>query len=393
MAKNLESARNERNASAENADHPNHSISSATPRDGQPSGTSSSFSSSLFVGDGQSRDISSTNEDSSSGGPQPSSSNNAEPGSEEQVAPVPQSPVISDDVDTRDTPAAKPKRGPNAGTVAKRFYRNGNGNNVKIDSLVGKRLARLPAQRNPEPRDRTHKPNMKRRGNVEAMLVQVAGEEPHHACRNCRKGHGPWARCVIMEGSLCGSCANCWYNACGSRCTFHDSKTKYETTSHHQPPQATSPNALPLGPYPPQPPFHQAPGPSASPLMPTYAPPPIPAYPPPPPPMPSYPPPPPVQSYPPPHPIPMQQPAGAPGPYSAPIGRQLLSRFAHWNISASTAEAVAQACTLDPRERSHARVQAAAEELGMLIADHAQQFGDEPDTYPSPAPVALMAPD
>jgi hypothetical protein len=58
------------------------------------------------------------------------------------------------------------------------------------------------------------------------MLVQVAGDEAEQACKSCRKGHGPWTRCVVLEGSLCGSCANCWYNACGSRCTFHGKSTR-----------------------------------------------------------------------------------------------------------------------------------------------------------------------
>ncbi|VUC34262.1 unnamed protein product [Clonostachys rosea] len=348
------------------------------PRKGQQSAKSGRHSSpGLFVSDAGLLSISSSGQDSSSGGPltppegfQFSSENIREPGFGEQVPPAgPQPSPVSDDVDTSNLQPAKtnPKRGPAAGAVAKRFYSNGNGNNVRIDSSVGKRLARLPAQRDPEHRDRTHKPNLKRRGNVEAMLVQVAGEEPARACKSCRKGHGPWTKCVVLEGSLCGSCANCWYNACGSRCTFHDSKAKYETTSYnqssyHQPPQPPLP---PPGPYPAIPSYVQVPGPSASPPVPTYQTPPTP--------MPQGPP---------------------PNPYPVPshLKSHLLHHFVQWGVSDAVAQGVAQGANRGPVERSITRVQAAAEELGMKIAEHTEIFGDYASHHPPPGPVPMNVP-
>lgn len=92
---------------------------------------------------------------------------------------------------------------------------------LKIDSALCKRLAKEPAQREPEQRRLDQKINIERRSNVEALLAQICGKEPPKPCKNCHKGHGPWTTCVVLEGQLCGSCTNCWFNASGSRCTFH----------------------------------------------------------------------------------------------------------------------------------------------------------------------------
>lgn len=117
---------------------------------------------------------------------------------------------------------SKPKRNMLAITVAKRVFRElYSHGSLNLDSTVSKRLSSLVAKRNPEPRDRSHRPNLQRRGNVEAMLAQITGQVARNPCKSCRKGHGPWSECVVLDGNLCGSCANCWYNACGSRCTYH----------------------------------------------------------------------------------------------------------------------------------------------------------------------------
>ncbi len=49
----------------------------------------------------------------------------------------------------------------------------------------------------------------------------VSGQRTASQCKNCHKGHGPWNDCVVVDGQMCGSCANCWFNASGSRCSFH----------------------------------------------------------------------------------------------------------------------------------------------------------------------------
>lgn len=92
---------------------------------------------------------------------------------------------------------------------------------VKIDSTLCRRLAGEVARRQPTQRRGDQKLNIERRSNVEAVLAHVTGIVAPQPCKNCRKGHGPWTECVVYGGQMCGSCANCWYNASGSRCTFH----------------------------------------------------------------------------------------------------------------------------------------------------------------------------
>lgn len=95
------------------------------------------------------------------------------------------------------------------------------GDEVKIDSALCKKLAGESALREPTQRRHDQKLNMERRSNVEALLAHVTGELAPRPCKNCHKGHGPWTQCVIYDGQMCGSCSNCWFNASGSRCTFH----------------------------------------------------------------------------------------------------------------------------------------------------------------------------
>jgi 3-dehydrosphinganine reductase len=94
-------------------------------------------------------------------------------------------------------------------------------NDINIDSALGKRLAREPGLRMAVQRRNEQILNLKRRSNVEALLAHVTGTVTASPCKNCHKGHGPWNLCVVVDGQMCGSCANCWYNASGSRCSFH----------------------------------------------------------------------------------------------------------------------------------------------------------------------------
>ncbi|KAL6851075.1 hypothetical protein ACO1O0_008203 [Amphichorda felina] len=92
---------------------------------------------------------------------------------------------------------------------------------IALDSTMCQRLGDELAKREPVQRKLHQELNLTRRSNVEALLSQITGEEATNPCKNCHKGHGPWKTCVVKEGQLCGSCANCWFNASGSRCTFH----------------------------------------------------------------------------------------------------------------------------------------------------------------------------
>ncbi|KAI2470649.1 hypothetical protein F4781DRAFT_390135 [Annulohypoxylon bovei var. microspora] len=96
--------------------------------------------------------------------------------------------------------------------------------NVIVESALAKRLAREPGMRHAHQRRPEQILNLGRRSNVEALFAHIAGEEAPQPCKNCHKGHGPWTSCVIVDGQMCGSCANCWFNASGARCSFHETR-------------------------------------------------------------------------------------------------------------------------------------------------------------------------
>lgn len=102
--------------------------------------------------------------------------------------------------------------------------------NFNIDSQFAKRMARDPAQRVAEQRKHDQDLNLVRRSNVEALFAQIAGIVSPNPCNHCRKGQGPWTLCVLYNGQMMGSCANCWFNASGSRCSFHGMFTSFITT-------------------------------------------------------------------------------------------------------------------------------------------------------------------
>jgi hypothetical protein len=93
--------------------------------------------------------------------------------------------------------------------------------NVTVESALAKRLAREPGMRLAQQRRPEQQLNLQRRSNVEALFAHIAGEAAPVPCKNCHKGHGPWTTCVVVDGQMCGSCANCWFNASGARCSFH----------------------------------------------------------------------------------------------------------------------------------------------------------------------------
>ncbi|PNP38067.1 hypothetical protein TGAMA5MH_10166 [Trichoderma gamsii] len=184
------------------------------------------------------------------------------------------------------------------------------GDLVKIDSALCKKLAAETALREPTQRRVDQKLNIERRSNVEALLAHMTGQMAPKSCKNCHKGHGPWTQCVVYDGQMCGSCTNCWFNASGSRCTFHE--------NNHQQPQtlfaatvASGANLL----------FSQ----------PTITQPP-------------------------------------------PSNVNLSTEANHWGLSESTKQLITQTITdvstFSRRDRFLARIEAAAKELGMRIAEY-----------------------
>ncbi|KAH6636140.1 hypothetical protein F5144DRAFT_486537 [Chaetomium tenue] len=103
---------------------------------------------------------------------------------------------------------------------------------LNVESALAKRLARDPGQRLAQQRRPEQVLNLARRSNVEALFAHIAGEPARIPCKNCHKGHGPWTSCVVVDGQMCGSCANCWFNASGARCSFHETRNPQPVPQH-----------------------------------------------------------------------------------------------------------------------------------------------------------------
>ncbi|KAK3302499.1 uncharacterized protein B0T15DRAFT_514530 [Chaetomium strumarium] len=103
---------------------------------------------------------------------------------------------------------------------------------LNVESALAKRLAREPGQRLAQQRRPEQVLNLARRSNVEALFAHIAGVPAQVPCKNCHKGHGPWTSCIVVDGQMCGSCANCWFNASGARCSFHETRNPQVVTQH-----------------------------------------------------------------------------------------------------------------------------------------------------------------
>ncbi|KAK4239989.1 hypothetical protein C8A03DRAFT_42449 [Achaetomium macrosporum] len=103
---------------------------------------------------------------------------------------------------------------------------------LNVESALAKRLAREPGQRLAQQRRPEQVLNLARRSNVEALFAHIAGEPARVPCKNCHKGHGPWTSCIVVDGQMCGSCANCWFNASGARCSFHETRNPQVVAQH-----------------------------------------------------------------------------------------------------------------------------------------------------------------
>ncbi|KAK3313890.1 hypothetical protein B0H66DRAFT_366299 [Apodospora peruviana] len=103
---------------------------------------------------------------------------------------------------------------------------------LNVESALAKRLAREPGHRHAQQRRPEQQLNLGRRSNVEALFAHIAGEPARVPCKNCHKGHGPWTSCIVVDGQMCGSCANCWFNASGARCSFHETRNPQAVPQH-----------------------------------------------------------------------------------------------------------------------------------------------------------------
>ncbi|UNI21398.1 hypothetical protein JDV02_007392 [Purpureocillium takamizusanense] len=144
--------------------------------------------------------------------------------------------------ETHDSPASGQQ-----GLTAEEMVRKTYGDRPRIESAQCIKLAQEPARREPIQRRPGQTLNLDRRSNVEALLCHVVGTPATQQCKNCRKGHGPWNSCVVHDGLMCSSCSNCWFNASGARCTFHvPDNTGSRQQGHGLPQAAPVPAPVPV---------------------------------------------------------------------------------------------------------------------------------------------------
>ncbi|CAK7202416.1 hypothetical protein SEUCBS139899_005139 [Sporothrix eucalyptigena] len=157
--------------------------------------------------------------------------NRIEPATPTESATAPEADPIKDDVASiPNTTATETARGVAPSTTE--MAHDSGYNHLPVESALAKRLAREPGLRLAHQRRPDQQLNLGRRSNVEALFAHIAGEEVAVPCKNCHKGHGPWTACVVVDGQMCGSCANCWFNASGARCSFHETKAPMHGNPH-----------------------------------------------------------------------------------------------------------------------------------------------------------------
>src|SRR5580692_418610 len=93
----------------------------------------------------------------------------------------------------------------------------------KVSAAFGA-FSQRPAIRRPLLRDNKRKLLLYRQSNREAYLAQSVGRLSAAPCGHCEKEKGPWDQCVVVDGFLVGSCANCHHGGEGTRCSLRLSK-------------------------------------------------------------------------------------------------------------------------------------------------------------------------
>ncbi|KAH9243947.1 hypothetical protein K456DRAFT_1744530 [Colletotrichum gloeosporioides 23] len=198
-----------------------------------------------------------------------------------------------------------------------------------IDSALAKRLANNEGHRLAVQRRGDQNLNLKRRSNVEALLAHVSGQETASPCKSCHKGYGPWNGCVVVNGQMCGSCANCWFNASGSRCSFHENNLPQHMPAVQMPPQVSANTSFA----------------GAAPIAPGMV------------------------------------PAGPSG-FGQPGGNHTVAQFTRDALNRAMAEVRSD----DPNIRFQFRIETAARELALASAEYAdflaQQAGHDPSQHP-----------
>ena len=92
----------------------------------------------------------------------------------------------------------------------------------QANSQSTKAIAQMELQRGVELRWGRNQINLFYPPNCEATLAYSRGQvrDGVQACRDCKRGRGPFVECVILKGYLKGSCSNCHYSSEGTRCSL-----------------------------------------------------------------------------------------------------------------------------------------------------------------------------
>ncbi|CAP98253.1 hypothetical protein PCH_Pc22g09650 [Penicillium rubens Wisconsin 54-1255] len=96
----------------------------------------------------------------------------------------------------------------------------------KLKTRAIARLKQATAVREPLQRSTTHYTGKRlderigrKAGNVESILIQIAGEVSQQECGNCLQNDGPWAKCVRYHDidRVVTACGNCQWNGRATR--------------------------------------------------------------------------------------------------------------------------------------------------------------------------------
>ena len=100
-------------------------------------------------------------------------------------------------------------------------------------SAPAKAMAKMKLLRGVEFRSGRNEINIFQIYNSEAALAYTRGQvrESISACQSCLRGNGPFAKCVVIQGYMKGSCSNCHYNSERSRCSFYNGNGRKRSRS------------------------------------------------------------------------------------------------------------------------------------------------------------------
>ena len=122
--------------------------------------------------------------------------------------------ALADEVDIRRStvlPRPVQRKGLLIGPVANRLDTRCEAILATQAELRQSNLPHMPSLRSPVLRDPKKSLNLTRSSNEEAHLTQIVGQLAKMICDHCQRDKpcGPWKGCVVEEGYLGGSCANC----------------------------------------------------------------------------------------------------------------------------------------------------------------------------------------